>query len=274
MQCSAAMKAWVSPRSALSPNASTCSPSDGEPASSSNHSSYAPYDAVGSPALSKQRWDLESTLMAVRVIAAWRLDLESVRREEAEAQAIQLNMEASLLQERLDSILGSSRQAADKGSFQFSSHVKKPSQAVARCVSTVVLNPAPANAEKMDRKGEAAINNVQRSRSGCIGAAPKRATKAVHVAVAIPVSMPPMPGELDARAMDLERWRAEGRPNTTRAGSASSSRNQEGGCAGYASVPRGRCAASPARVETSLGFGRTQQKNQPLRRRLGFDDVR
>jgi len=267
------MKAWVSPGSALSPNASTCSPGDGEPASSSNRSSYAPDDAVGSPALSEQRWDLESTLLAVRVIAAWRLDLESVRREEAEAQAIQLNMEASLLQERLDSIIGSSRQTADKGSFQFSSQIKKPSQAVARCVSTVVLNPAPANAEKMDRKGEAAIS-VQRSRSGCIGAAPKRATKAVPVAVAVPVSMPPMSGERDVRAMDLERWRAEGRPNTTRAGSASSSRTNEGGCAGYASVPRGRGAASPARVETSFGFGRTQQKNQPLRRRLGFDDAR
>eukprot|EP00930_Biecheleria_cincta_P054533 TRINITY_DN4071_c0_g1_i1.p1 TRINITY_DN4071_c0_g1~~TRINITY_DN4071_c0_g1_i1.p1 ORF type:complete len:246 (-),score=34.79 TRINITY_DN4071_c0_g1_i1:185-922(-) len=245
------MKAWASPTP--SPDASTCSPSDA--ACSSNRSSLGPNDAVGSPALflARRCWDLESHLLATRAIAAWRLALESVRREEAEAEAMQLRTEVSLLQARLDSILGSSHQPAEKPDFRFSSTIKKPSQAVARCVSAVVINPAQATAEKLDRKA---------------GAAPKHPTQ---VAVAVPVQMPI---RQDSRAMELERWRAAGRPNCTRAGSASSSRTDEGTGAGYTSATRGRCAPSPARAETSVGSGKVQHKTQPLRRRLGFDNVR
>eukprot|EP00930_Biecheleria_cincta_P054535 TRINITY_DN4071_c0_g2_i1.p1 TRINITY_DN4071_c0_g2~~TRINITY_DN4071_c0_g2_i1.p1 ORF type:complete len:262 (-),score=40.99 TRINITY_DN4071_c0_g2_i1:10-795(-) len=261
------MKAWASPRETPSPDASTCSPS--VEVGSSNRSSSGLDDAAESPVLflSRRCWDLESSLMAVRVITAWRLALESGRREEAEAEAMQLNTEVSLLQAQLDSIMGFSHQPAEKPAFQFSSVVKKPSQAVTRCVSTVVLNQVPATAEKLDRK--TGVGGMNKSASCGTGGAPKQAMNAVPVAVAVPVHMP---RRQDSRAMELERWRAAGRPNCTRAGSASSSRTDEGRGAGYST--RGRCTPSPARVETSLRFGSAQQKAQPLRRRLGFEDVR
>eukprot|EP00930_Biecheleria_cincta_P054534 TRINITY_DN4071_c0_g1_i2.p1 TRINITY_DN4071_c0_g1~~TRINITY_DN4071_c0_g1_i2.p1 ORF type:complete len:271 (-),score=40.42 TRINITY_DN4071_c0_g1_i2:185-997(-) len=270
------MKAWASPTP--SPDASTCSPSDA--ACSSNRSSLGPNDAVGSPALflARRCWDLESHLLATRAIAAWRLALESVRREEAEAEAMQLRTEVSLLQARLDSILGSSHQPAEKPDFRFSSTIKKPSQAVARCVSAVVINPAQATAEKLDRKAGAAPKHPTQaeewqlqSTSTCESILSNMSQVDLQVAVAVPVQMPI---RQDSRAMELERWRAAGRPNCTRAGSASSSRTDEGTGAGYTSATRGRCAPSPARAETSVGSGKVQHKTQPLRRRLGFDNVR
>eukprot|EP00931_Biecheleriopsis_adriatica_P004338 TRINITY_DN106023_c0_g1_i1.p1 TRINITY_DN106023_c0_g1~~TRINITY_DN106023_c0_g1_i1.p1 ORF type:complete len:278 (-),score=55.15 TRINITY_DN106023_c0_g1_i1:51-884(-) len=262
-----------SPKSPESLEASTCSPST----TAASPGTGCSRTSVGRLSLERSA-DLQDTLTVVRVLSAWRLAVESVQRAEAEAEALQLGMEISELQHISDDL------RAEKMQLLSPSSSPEVTKQVSRSQSHTVLQPQPVRAEERkctsrSLRPSTSTGALRDSRSYWLqhgsGAATAREKPTV------PTSSRIEQMEMSAK---LQRWKAAGRPNATRSGSAAraaaagkgvkkaAGREASTSCTRVKKLAGREATASCTRIGRRASEGAAAEEATPERRCLSFGD--